>query len=119
MLIKGQVLDLNLTPNASGSGSFRLMEESVDFDKNADCRVKVPEEWLETINFGEFSTCYVLGNPWVIQNQGQNKLVGITALGIYPTLINAPHTKVNGIEKSDVTTKETDEFADYKEVNIQ
>ncbi len=116
-MVKGQVMDLNLTPKADGSCSFRLIQESMDFDKNFDCRVKIPEEWVDSIDFGEFSTVYVYGNPWVFTPEGQSKMVGITAYGLYPVEKVKP-AKTNGAKKSDVNgngevPKEAEEFKDF------
>ena len=120
-MIKGQVMDLNLTPDKNGKGSFRLLQESMDFDKNYDCRIKVPEEWLETIDFGEYSTVYVYGSPWVFTPEGQSKMVGMTAFGIYPVEKVKP-LQTNGAKESDVNgngevPKEAEEFKEFNEFN--
>jgi len=122
-LIKGQVLELNLSPKADGTGGFRLMEEKVGFEgKINDCRVKIPEEWLEEIEFGEFSTVYVLGTPWAFKPQGQdNMVIGITANGIYPIVKVKPEQEANGIDKTDMNgngeVKGNEEFNDFNKID--
>ena len=108
-LIKGQVLDLNPTPE-TGKPSFRVMEESLDLTETADIRVSLIPELAENIDFGEFSTVLVLGNPWVLVDRERNsKLVGMTAYGVYP-LVKTNPIDVKPIEKSDVSDEEFKEF---------
>ena len=107
-LIKGQVIDLNLVPQ-SGKPSFRLMEESLDLSETTDVRVSLNDELTENVDFGEFSTVMVLGNPWVlIDNNTGNKLVGMTAYGVYALEKSLP-PNIKPIQESD------EEFAEFRE----
>ena len=110
-LVKGQVLDLNLTPE-TGKPSFRLMEESLDLTESADVRISLPENIAETVDFGEFSTVAVLGNPWVIiDKERDSKLIGMTAYGVYSIIKTTP-IDINPIQKSDIDSDE--KFEEFK-----
>ena len=118
-MIKGQVMELNLQPNEKGFGGCRLMTESLDMEQNSDCRIRIPEDWLDTIDFGEFSTVYVYGNPWVFTAENKNKIVGMTALGIYPVVKTQPSDPVIGAKESDIKINSTSnkEFADFNSID--
>lgn len=122
-VVKGQVLDPNLQPNEKGFGSFRLMEESIGFEgETHDCRVRVPETWINNMDFGEFSTVLVSGNPWVFTPENSDTPVaGITADGIYPVLKVKP-SKTNGAKEEDVNgngeiPKDAEEFNEFDKID--
>ena len=111
VLIKGQVTDLNLL---SEKPKMRLMQESLDLDDSADVSVKISEELINNIDFGEFSTVLVLGSPWVIiRTEDQSKLLGMTAFGIYPIVKTTP-AKVEPVTTADLGGP--DEFLGFNDV---
>ncbi len=124
--VKGQMLEPNLIPKDDGTGGFRLMQDQKEnenmFEQINDCRVKVPEDWLKTIDYGEYSEVKVFGSPWVMKakkDEGSD-LIGITASAIFPLNKHKPVERTNGIKEEDANgngeVKDGEEFDEFNKM---
>ena len=85
------------------------------FTEVSDCRVKIPEDLLDSIDYGEYSEVIAVGQVWSFIGRDKNRITGMTAYGLFPLSKVKTEEKSEPVNEPDANNENSKEFAEFND----